>query len=179
MATAVSMPSLGMTMEEGTVIEWPLSVGDAVASGDIILIIESEKTEVEIEAPATGFFRHVYIEEGETVPCGTLLAALTQTADEPFDAKAFHVAEDRPAVSADRGLQVKSAARPAGTATATTADKPIAPAARATAKKLGIDPARVPGTGPNGRVTKQDVEAFATARDALTAVGDGVSIEVL
>jgi pimeloyl-ACP methyl ester carboxylesterase len=59
------------------------------------------------------------------------------------------------------------------------ADKPVAPAARAAAKKLGIDPQDVPGSGPNGRVTKQDVEAFAAAREALVPVGDGVALEVL
>ena len=89
MATAISMPKLGMTMEEGTVVEWPLSAGDTVAKGDLLLIIESEKNEVEIEAPAGGVFRHVYVEAGETVPCGSLLAALTDTADEAFDPDAF------------------------------------------------------------------------------------------
>ena len=65
------MPKLGMTMEEGIVIDWPLAVGGAVEKGDIVLVIESEKAEVEIEAPASGVLRHVYIEAGETVSCGT------------------------------------------------------------------------------------------------------------
>jgi aminoacrylate hydrolase len=63
--------------------------------------------------------------------------------------------------------------------TATRSGKAVAPAARAAAKKLGIDPQNVPGTGPNGRVTKQDVEAYAVAREALVSVADGVSLEVL
>ena len=70
------MPKLGMTMEEGTVVQWPLAPGDPVVKGELLLLIESEKTEVEIEAPASGFFRHVYVEEGDTVPCGTLLLSL-------------------------------------------------------------------------------------------------------
>ena len=175
------MPKLGMTMEEGTVIDWPLQPGKAVEKGQIVLVIESEKAEVEIESPASGIFRHVYVEEGETVPCGTLLAAITETSDEPFDSGAFHAAEDRPEKKGDGGLQVTEALAPktAAASPGTTVRKPIAPAARAAARKLGLDPEDVLGTGPNGRVTKQDVEAYAKAREALVPVGGSVSLEVL
>ena len=61
------------------------AIGDAVEKGDVVLVFESEKTESEVEALSSGFFRHVYVEADETVPCGTLLAAITDTADEPFD----------------------------------------------------------------------------------------------
>lgn len=181
MATAISMPKLGMTMEEGTVIEWPLEAGARVEKGDVVLIIESEKAEVEIEAPASGVFRHAYIGEGETVPCGSLLGAISETVDEPFDAEAFHAAENHPEQKSGSGLQVKGAAgaKPSSRAATVRADKPVVPAARAAAKKLGIDPQHVPGTGPNGRVTRQDVEAYAAAREALVSVADGVSLEVL
>jgi pimeloyl-ACP methyl ester carboxylesterase len=176
MPTAISMPRLGMTMEEGTVIEWPVPVGDRIEKGDVVLIIESEKAEVEIEAAGGGFFRHVYVETGETVPCGSLLGAITETRDEPFDADAFHTAEHRPLEKAGGGLQVKTAAAPSESV---RAEKPVAPAARALARKLGLDPHSVPGTGPGDRVTKQDVEAFAAARESLVPVADGVSLEVL
>ena len=181
MATAISMPKLGMTMEEGTVVQWPLSPGDAVEKGELVLIIESEKNEVEIEAPTSGFIRHIYVEEGETVPCGALLGAITDSADEDFDADAFHAAEDRPEDKGGGALQVKGASPAAAKPAAALArgDKPVAPAARAAARKLGIDPKDVPGTGPNGRVTKQDVEAYAAAREALVPVAEGVSLEVL
>lgn len=181
MATAVSMPKLGMTMEEGIVIDWPLAVGGAVEKGDIVLVIESEKAEVEIEAPASGVLRHVYIEAGETVPCGTLLAAITDSIDEPFDTDAFHAAEDRPEARSEGGLQVTESSDKKKLAPSPKegSRKPIAPAARALARELGLDPAKVPGTGPNGRVTKQDVETYAKARESLIPVDDGVSLEVL
>jgi pimeloyl-ACP methyl ester carboxylesterase len=186
MTTAISMPKLGMTMEEGTIIEWRLSLGASVEKGDTILLIESEKAEVEIEAPASGIFRHIYIEEDNTVPCGTLLAAITATSDEEFDAEAFHSAEDRPEGKETSALQVKAAPSAAGKAKAAAAAEPtrtsvvpVVPAARAAAKKLGIDPQLVPGSGPGGRVTKQDVEAYAAAREALIEVAAGVSLEVV
>ncbi len=180
-ATGIAMPRLGMTMEEGTVIEWPLSIGDSIEKGETVLIIESEKAEVEIEAMASGVLRHIYVEEGETVPCGTPLGAITKTVDEPFDAEAFHAeiavvegeseAEASPEVTLDVAAAPKASERGGKR-------KPIVPAARALAKKLGIDPELVPGSGPGGRVTKQDVEAFAANREALTPVADGVSLEV-
>ncbi len=181
MATAISMPKLGMTMEEGTVTDWPLEPGKAVEKGEVVLVIESEKAEVEIEAPASGVFRHIYVEEGDTVPCGTLLAAITETADEPFDAGAFHATEDRPEMKGDRGLRVKGDSDPKSGAASSGAGarKPIAPAARAAARKFGLDPQEVAGTGPNGRVTKQDVEVYAKAREALVPVNSSVSLEVL
>ena len=184
MTTAISMPKLGMTMEEGTIIEWPLSLGASVEKGETILIIESEKAEVEIEAPASGVFRHIYVEEDNTVPCGTLLAAITTTSDEQFDAEAFHTAEDHPEGKETGALQVKAApssmAKPTAPAEQGRASVvPVVPAARAAAKKLGIDPQQVPGSGPGGRVTKQDVEAYAAAREALIEVAAGVSLEVV
>lgn len=181
------MPRLGMTMEEGTVVEWPVAVGGAINKGDVILVFETEKAENEVESAAAGFLRHIYVDEGEVVPCGTLLAAITETADEPFDLEAFHEAENHPAQDGDDGLEfsaspASAAGLPAGgtEAKATqTARKPIAPAARAAAKKAGIDPELVPGTGPGGRITKQDVLAYAAGRESLVVVDEGVGLEVM
>ena len=76
-ATPIGMPKLGMTMTEGRVVAWPVPLGGRVEKGAVVLVIESEKAEIEIEAPAAGHLRHVYVPEDRTVPCGTLLAALT------------------------------------------------------------------------------------------------------
>ena len=81
----VVMPRLGMSMQEGTVLDWRVQPGQTVAKGQILLLIESEKTEAEIESPGSGTLRHVYVDPGETVPCETLLAVLTQTSDEAFE----------------------------------------------------------------------------------------------
>ena len=74
-AIAIVMPRLGMTMEEGTVVEWPIPIGGRVEKGETVLIIETEKAESEIEATLSGTLRHVYAEPGETLRCGVLLAA--------------------------------------------------------------------------------------------------------
>ncbi|HUI27396.1 MAG TPA: alpha/beta fold hydrolase [Candidatus Kryptonia bacterium] len=176
MPTPIAMPKLGMTMQEGRVVAWPVRVGDRVEKGQVVLLIESEKTEIEIEAPASGILRHVYVEPDTTVPCGTLLAALSETAEEPFDSAEFQRTHDRP--------QPAVAARPAVKPTTQAIQPPartagvITPAARALARQLAIDPARVPGSGPGGRVTREDVEAWVARRKDLIEVAPGVSLEV-
>jgi 3-oxoadipate enol-lactonase len=181
MATAIAMPQLGMTMEEGRVVEWRVAPGERVERGDVVLVIESEKAEVEIEATTAGFFRHVYVDVDEVVPCATLLAALTETPDEAFDADAFAREHGGPPEPARRALAIAVPTVPlAAEAVATPARgrKPVVPAARARARKLGVDPLRVAGSGPGGRVTVADVEAYAAAREALVEVGGGVRLEV-
>ncbi len=183
-AHAIAMPRLGMTMQEGTVIDWPIRTGERVEKGEIVLVIETEKAETEIEATASGTLRHVYAEPDETLPCGALLAALTDTADEPFDADAFAAAYVPPPgsegeVTEEAAPAATGAAQASEPETRASARKPIAPAARALAKKLGLDPTQVPGTGPNGRVTVEDVERLAAARDRLVTVAPGVGLEVL
>ena len=187
MAVAVGMPKLGMTMEEGTVVAWLVELHGRVERGAPLLVIESEKAEVEIEATASGVLRHIYLQAGESVPCGTLLAAIAESTEEPFDVEAFKAANDNPQVVAVRPTVAPSPAIASASATGSgsvhgaatpPARKPVAPAARKRAKDLGLDPSRVPGTGPGGRVTVQDVDAYAQAREALVAVGEGVSLEV-
>jgi len=174
MPIAVVMPKLGMTMQEGTVIEWPLEVGARVARGDTVLIIESEKAEVEIEATGDGYFRHIYVEPGEVVPCGTVLAALTEAPASDFDAEAFRASEStvaaRPVVTA----------KPSATRAATAAPKagaPATPAAKKLARSHDLDLDAIAGSGPNGRITREDVEALIEQRAALIGVGDGIRLD--
>ncbi len=187
MATPIVMPKLGMTMREGTVVDWPFEAGDEVEKGEVVLVIESEKAEVEIEATASGVLRHFYVESGETVPCGTLLAALTDSLDEDFDVEAFRALHDKPeVVSADTlgGNTAGAAAGPgaspvaAGDTKPRRGEAPVTPAARALARKLGIETGRISGSGPGGRVTKDDVERAAQSLRDLMPVAGGKSLEV-
>jgi pimeloyl-ACP methyl ester carboxylesterase len=173
------MPRLGMTMTEGKVLEWPVPPGGRVEKGRTVVIIESEKAEAEVEATASGTLRHIYVEPDpeRALPCGTLLAALTDTPDEPFDAEAFRREHDRPQIPAAAPLEVPVSGRsaepraPAGGAHAT-------PAARALARKHGIDLAAVAGSGPGGRVTREDVAAWLAGRADRVEVAEGVRLEV-
>src|SRR5262249_5773655 len=131
------------------------------------------------EATGSGILRHIYVEVDATVPCGTLLAVITDSAEEAFDADAFRRDNDhpeKPAVAAAVGA--RPVARPAATP-AVLGRGPVAPAARALARTRGIDVSMVPGSGPGGRVTKEDVEAFAVRRERLVEVAPGVRLEVV
>jgi pimeloyl-ACP methyl ester carboxylesterase len=176
-ATPIGMPKLGMTMTEGRVVAWPLPLGAHVAKGAVVLVIESEKAEVEIEAPAAGYLRHVYVEADRMVPCGTLLAALTASPDESFDADAFRREHDHPERATPGPAALRTASVP-GSPVAAMSGVPVTPAARALAKRHGIDVAKVAGSGPQGRVTREDVEAYVAARERLVPVGGGVALEV-
>src|SRR5215831_17921682 len=128
MATPVTMPRLGLTMAEGTVVEWHVPPGGPVERGAVVLTVESEKAEVEVEAVASGTLAAVYVEPGTTVLVGTLLGAIAAPG-ERFDAATF---------AASFVPEVETPPRPAAT-TQPPAARPVAagagvaaaPAARA------------------------------------------------
>jgi len=183
------MPRLGLQMREGTVVAFRARLGDRLERGAPVVVIESDKAEVELEAPAPGVLRHIYVEPGGTVPCGTLLAALTESADEEFDADALRALAALPApprVGADAErtaapsmaslLAQRRAPQAEGASRAAPA---VTPAARRRARELGIDPARIAGSGPGGRVTREDLEALAQSLGSRAPVAPGVRLEVL
>jgi pyruvate dehydrogenase E2 component (dihydrolipoamide acetyltransferase) len=165
------MPKLGLTMQEGTVVEWRCHEGQAVRRGEIVLLIESEKVEFEVEAPSDGVLRSIVIPNGTTVPCGELLAVLTETAEEPFDLDALLAAarseagpsaERAPASEGRRGERpARSPGRPRAS-----------PRARRLAKQEGVDLSTVEGTGPDGRLTEADVRRAIELLGPRLAVGD-------
>ena len=166
------MPRLGLTMVEGTVVEWKVQPGDAIEKGQILLVIESEKVEVEVEAFAAGRLAATYVAPGETVPIGSLLAAIAEP-DEAFDREAFAAAfvpeiEGGPAGAGSAASEARSTPAPSR---APASGLKAAPAARALAKKLAVELESIAGTGPGGRITVEDVERAA-------ASGPGLSIDV-
>jgi pimeloyl-ACP methyl ester carboxylesterase len=172
------MPRLGLSMAEGTVVEWRVRPGAPVRRGEILLAVESEKAEVEVEAFADGVLAAIYVETGTTVPVGTLLGVVAAPGEE-LDAGTFaktfvpETTAPLPAAPARSAAVEPAPARSAASAA-------VAPAARALARRLGIDVGRIVGTGPGGRVTVADVEGAASARPraglAHAVVGSGPPI---
>lgn len=175
MATAVTMPRLGLTMVEGTVVEWKARPGDSVEKGQIILVIESEKVEVEVEAFSGGTLAAIYVEPGATVPIGSLLGAVTDP-DESFDRDAFERAFVPELEGAPAGASAAGGAAPeavSAPARAPQSGVKAAPAARALAKKLGVDLESMVGSGPGGRITVEDVERAGSAEPVLSIDAEG------
>lgn len=176
------MPRLGLTMVEGTVVEWKAAPGDAVQKGQALLVIESEKVEVEIEAFTSGTLAAIYVEPGTIVPIGSLLAAITdpgETLDREAFARSF-VPELDGAPATGESAPPSPAPSAAPREGAAGGALKVAPAARALAKKLGVALEDVAGSGPGGRITVEDVEkAGASAgvpRLSVDVVGEGPTV---
>src|SRR5829696_7509380 len=141
----VTMPQMGVSIAEGTVVEWKKRPGDAVNADEPIVEISTDKAESEVPAPASGRLKEVLVEAGETVDVGTVLATI-QTAAIPEPA----AAADDDGASSDGGN--------GGTPSVT-------PVVRRMAEKHDLDLARIEGSGRCGRVTKKDVLAHLRERE--------------
>ncbi|HNR98702.1 MAG TPA: dihydrolipoamide acetyltransferase family protein [Planctomycetota bacterium] len=158
MAHNVLMPKAGQTMEEGTLVQWLKKEGDAVAAGDPIMVIQTDKADLEVEAQASGVLRKILVHEGQVVPVLSVVAVIA-AADEEIDAEALGAAAPRAAAPP----------APAPEAPSTTpAPVRATPAARKVAEALGVDLGTVKGTGVSARIMKADVCAAAPARTAAS-----------
>jgi len=142
----VNMPQMGVSVAEGTVVEWKKRVGDWVEADEPIVEISTDKIETEVPSPATGRVVELLVEVNQTVDVGTLLARI-DTGATPGVA---HADEGRGSRVAGRGSENADAEHP----------PPISPVVRRIAAEHHIDLAQVHGTGRRGRITKKDVMVF-------------------
>ena len=198
MAKNVIMPKFGMDQETGTVVRWLKQPGDAVTKGEPLLEVETDKVNMEVEAPASGFLTAVSAAPGVAVPIGQVIAvivgaeeraAVAAAPPEPAARKATPVAANvarahgvpLDALPADAGPRITrrdvesylagQAAAPAAVTAAVTPDGKVAavPAARRLAREQGIALTALRGTGPAGRIQSRDVLAAVTTADAAPA----------
>ena len=174
MATKVVMEALSPTMEEGQVTKWLKGEGDKVASGDTLAEVETDKAIMELVARGDGVLRKIVVPEGKTVEVGSLVAVIGAE-DEDISSLAVETAVPATVESSDGGA-AHVAALPTGTAPAAASGDggrvKASPVARRIASERGIDLAAVHGSGPGGRVVKQDVEgAVATPTAAIAGPG--------
>ena len=157
MPSNIILPQWGMGMNEGQVVKWLKSAGDAVAKGDALVEIESTKVNAEVEATADGTLGRIAVNEGETVPVGTVLGYILlegETESDLPEVAPKSDAADTGAAPADSG--VRSRRRGAGGKVVAT------PRARRLAKQLEVDIESIAsGTGPGGRITEDDVRTAA------------------
>jgi pyruvate dehydrogenase E2 component (dihydrolipoamide acetyltransferase) len=154
------MPKLGMVMKEGLVVLWHVEESDRIEAGKLLLEIESDKVTTEIEAPASGIVRRIIVGAEEIVPCGTVVGIITDTEDEEIPGLDAIVAESRSvAITREQWEErqaLKEASEEAGASEPEERVR-ISPAARKLAREHGIDPSRIEGTGPRGRIVREDV----------------------
>ncbi len=161
MPVEIVMPKLGLTMTEGLIVEWRKKEGDPVTKGDILFVLETEKVTFEVEAPEDGTIGKILVKEQETVPIGAIVAYLLK----PGESAAAITATPAAAPRAEAASPAPAAASAAAAAPAAPAGGRVkaSPLARKVAREYGIDLAAVAGTGPGGRVLRQDVEKAKAA----------------
>jgi len=163
MAISVVMPALEMAQENGKLLAWRKKEGESVSKGEPLLEIETDKAVVEVEAPGDGILAGITAEVGAVIPVGETIAWLVAPGEKP-PAKATTAAPAARATSAAQAAAAAPAqARPAAAAGAAAQ---ISPKARRLAKELGVDIAQIRGTGPDGTITSEDVQA-ASAKGAV------------
>ena len=165
MAEILGMPKLGLTMFEGTLNGWMIEVGSPVREGEPICEVETEKLTVEVESPATGVLLN-RIEPRPNVPVGEPIAIIGSPGEDISEIRLF---------SPDRSDQFDGSA-PSSEVRETATVSPgrqgrgpaASPVAKRLARELGVDIDGVIGTGPNGRITRSDIEASASFGASLS-----------
>ncbi len=168
MVTEVIMPKMGQTMEKGRIIRWLKREGEAVQRGEPLLEIETDKTTVEVEARGTGILKKIIAQEGEEAPIGKIIGYIAKE-DEPLP--------EEPRIGVETPLEKpeeKISSEPTK-----ALEKPevaervkASPLAKKLAEELGININEVVGTGPGGRITREDVLAFAEKKPKTKVVAE-------
>jgi pyruvate dehydrogenase E2 component (dihydrolipoamide acetyltransferase) len=163
------MPSLGADMDYGTIVQWLVKPGDTVKRGDIIAVVDTEKATIEVEVFQTGIIESIAVPEGEKVPVGTVLAMIRAEGEVAAAAEA----RPKPAAPAPAAVAAPPPPKPAAPPPVAKPSAPappvaargrlrVSPLAMRVALDLGVDLSKVKGSGPDGAITKTDVERAAT-----------------
>ncbi len=188
MATIVKMPKWGLTMTQGTIVDWLVAEGTEVAEGDMLLTVETEKAVDDVGAPTSGVLCRIVAPAGSEVevsgPVALIVAAGESLTDDEIAAL---IAPEAPA---------PAAASETGVPTGTPRERQMAkrdaggrinasPAAKKLAAELGVDLGEVDATGPGGRITSDDVQRAAddhvdpTPVESMARLADGREVHVL
>lgn len=180
MAEIIEMPKLSDTMTTGTLISWLKKEGDAVAAGDMIAEVETDKATMEVECFEDGVVLKHYVAEGQSVAIGSPICAIGEAGEDAPAAEAETApppAEAKEEPAKEEPAKEEPAAAPEPEAPAAAPEGNVdgagrvkaSPLARKIAKELGVDLSAVKGTGPGGRITREDVENAKKAGPSASA----------
>jgi pyruvate/2-oxoglutarate dehydrogenase complex dihydrolipoamide acyltransferase (E2) component len=175
----VAMPQMGVSVVEGTVIEWKKQPGDWVEADEIIASISTDKIDTDVESPATGRVREILVPVGETVEVGTVMARIATDA-KPGEAHASEQAPPAAAAATAAATPPEAAPAPRRNGAAgrsSPGERRYSPVVQRIAAEHDIDLARVEGTGRDGSVRKQDVLAAVEAGSAAATPEPPLHIE--
>jgi pyruvate dehydrogenase E2 component (dihydrolipoamide acetyltransferase) len=164
------MPKMGFDMQEGTIVRWLKKPGDAVRRGEPIAEIETDKVTIEIEAFESGTLTEIVVQEGQSAPVNAVIARLDggNGSQAPVPVAAAP-AVPPPAEVSPPPAPLPEAPAPPAEPPADIGDIRASPLARRLAREYGIDLRQVRGSGPAGRIVKEDIEAYLSARGGAPA----------
>ncbi len=172
MATEVKLPDLGEGVEDATISRWLVKEGDQVNEGDILLEVATDKVDTEVPSPASGQVLKINYSEGELVGLDAVLLVIGQEGEEVSADGGTQAAEEAPAAPAAEQEEGEAAAQPSANGAAPSEPAPsggevkASPVARRVAADRGVDLDGISGSGPGGRITKEDVLATVEGRGA-------------
>jgi pyruvate dehydrogenase E2 component (dihydrolipoamide acetyltransferase) len=188
MAQIIGMPKLGFDMAEGTLVRWVVNEGENITKGAVLAEIETDKATVEVESEYEGVLLHQLVTQGAVVPVNDPIAVIGEKGEKvdleallgkPAEAEKPAAEKSAPEKPAE-GKATTGEAQPVQAAAPSTATPAVteaggregytaSPLARSMASELGIDLSKVPGSGPGGRITKKDIEAYQAKPHAAEA----------
>ena len=193
----IFMPALSSTMTEGKIVEWLKQPGDKVGRGESVLVVESDKADMDVESFQDGYLAAVLMPAGSTAPVGETIGLIVETEAEIADAKAKAPAAPAAAASAPAAeapappAPAPAAAAPAPTPVVAAAPAPVSaapaapvvndgrivasPRAKKLATQMGVDLATVRGSGPHGRIQAEDVEQATGQPISVPRVAEGTA----
>ncbi len=166
MPLTITMPALSPTMTEGRIARWLVKEGDSVAPGDVLAEIETDKATMELEADEEGVVGSIMVAEGgDAVPVNTPIATILADGEDAAPPEAAPVTAPEQESSPQPPVpEIPTPAAPAAPAPASTCGRVVAsPVARRLAKEKGLELSAIQGSGPGGRIVKEDVEAASMA----------------
>ncbi|KAF0888158.1 hypothetical protein E2562_010850 [Oryza meyeriana var. granulata] len=181
----IFMPALSSTMTEGKIVSWTAAEGDRLAKGDPVVVVESDKADMDVETFHDGFLAAVLVPAGESAPVGSAIALLAESEEEipaaQSKAASFSSSSSPPPPPQEETpppppppppapVAAVSAAAPPSPATQGGARVVASPYAKKLSKDLNVDLFSITGSGPGGRIVAKDVEAAAAAPKKATPV---------
>jgi pyruvate dehydrogenase E2 component (dihydrolipoamide acetyltransferase) len=174
------MPKFGLTMQEGTLQRYFKAPDESVSAGEPLYEVETEKVLYVVETPAAGRLALWLHQESAVVQCGGLVAVIAEPHEDAQAVRAAYAGQAPPAAGAAVSRPAQAEQNVAPAALASEGRRAVSPVARKLAAELGVELAHVAGTGPGGRVTREDVERAARDGGAAAAVtpADGATAAV-
>ncbi|MDR3578069.1 MAG: 2-oxo acid dehydrogenase subunit E2 [Anaerolineaceae bacterium] len=155
MPVEIVMPRMGLTMEEGRVVAWLKQENQPVTAGELLLEIETDKSTVEVESPASGILGQILYGPGETIPVGQVIGYLIK------DGESASKIPVQPGIKSEQPVLAAADRTPAQISQQSYGKPKASPAARTLAQQLKVELADIAGTGPGGRVVAWNVKAYS------------------